>query len=100
ASLLRTLEGLFGISEHLNDAGTAKPMTDLFAVSTVSTSPTPSTSNGNGGAGAGQADGGGLPGTSTTVPAAGIVALMAALLIGTAAASALRNRLSKTRPPG
>ncbi|MGI8607978.1 MAG: alkaline phosphatase family protein, partial [Candidatus Dormibacteria bacterium] len=42
ASLLRTLEGLFGISEHLNDAGTAKPMTDLFAVSTVSTSPTPS----------------------------------------------------------
>ena len=31
ASLLRTLEDLFGISEHLNNAASSTPMTDLFA---------------------------------------------------------------------
>ena len=31
ASLLRTVEDSFGISEHLNNAGTASPMADLFA---------------------------------------------------------------------
>jgi hypothetical protein len=30
-SLLRTLEDMFGISEHLNNAGMASPMADLFA---------------------------------------------------------------------
>jgi hypothetical protein len=34
ASLLRTLEDLFGIGEHLNNAATASPMTDVLAVST------------------------------------------------------------------
>ena len=31
ASLLRTVEDLFGISEHLNNAASSTPMTDLFA---------------------------------------------------------------------
>lgn len=40
ASLLRTLEDLFGISEHLNNAATASPMTDVLA--RVATTPSPS----------------------------------------------------------
>jgi phospholipase C len=34
ASLLRTIEGSLGISEHLNNAATATPMADLFTVAT------------------------------------------------------------------
>jgi phospholipase C len=34
ASLLRTIEDSFGIAEHLNNAGTAAPMADLFTVAT------------------------------------------------------------------
>lgn len=34
ASLLRTIEDSFGIAEHLNNAGTATAMSDLFAPST------------------------------------------------------------------
>jgi hypothetical protein len=29
--MLRTVEDIFGISEHLNNAGTATPMKDLFS---------------------------------------------------------------------
>jgi len=34
ASLLRTIEDSLGIAEHLNNAGTATPMADLFTVAT------------------------------------------------------------------
>lgn len=41
ASLRRTVESLFGISEHLTDTDTATAMTDLFAVTVAAPSPTP-----------------------------------------------------------
>ena len=62
-SLLRTVEDLFGISQHLNNARTAKAMTDLFA--TTSQQPGPGSSTGGSGDVLGGATGEILPTTAT-----------------------------------
>jgi hypothetical protein len=56
-SLLRTIEDAFGISEHLNNAGSTKerPMADLFGPAQDDTGP------GTGGGGSGGTSGGGRP---------------------------------------
>ncbi|HEY8739442.1 MAG TPA: alkaline phosphatase family protein [Candidatus Dormibacteraeota bacterium] len=77
ASLLRTLESLFGISENLNNAGTAAAMVDLFGSSTPASGPTSPGGSSN----ASNSGGGQLPPTAaaafTAVPA--LVALVLAL---------------------
>ena len=94
ASLLRTIEGLFGITEHLNNAATATPMTDLFGVSGATATPTPSA-----GGGTQVAGGGGLPGTTRAIPPTAPIGAGLGLLAASAAAAAfgLRKRLSKPR---
>jgi phospholipase C len=91
-SMLRTVEDLFGISEHLNNAGTATPMKDLF-----STAPTVSQQSQSGPAeavmppaGAVESAQGTLPFTSaggSRAPAGPI-----ALLVSTALAAVLLYR--------
>jgi hypothetical protein len=97
ASLLRTLEGLFGITEHLNNAGTAVPMTNLFGVSAATASPTPTA--GGGGSTAAGGSGGGLPPTSRTprLPLFGSLAILAVLVIGAGVVRSTRSALFKSR---
>jgi hypothetical protein len=93
ASLLRTIEGLFGITEHLNNASGATPMTDLFGVAGASTNPSASAG------GSPVTGGGGLPGTARavapSVPVSASLAFLALALL-TACALGVRKGLSNS----
>ncbi|MEA2683014.1 MAG: hypothetical protein QOK05_1342, partial [Chloroflexota bacterium] len=93
ASLLRTLEDFYGISEYLNNAAGANAMSDLFAASTTSPTSTPVATTTPAAAGAGRT----LPNTNANAvlgvpPGSWLpVALGVALVAG----FGLRDRLAK-----
>ena len=77
--LLRTVEDSFGIGEHLNLAGVAKPMTDVFAAAPAATPSAASTTPGRSAGSAGLPGAGALAATGMpwTVTALGAVLLAA-----------------------
>jgi phospholipase C len=93
ASLLRTLESLFGIDEHLNNAASAVVMKDLFSVSAVTASPAAGASP----AGVSPGPTGQLPATEAgarrpAVLGVGALGALALLLAGAGAWAARRRR--------
>ena len=93
ASLLRTVEDALGISEHINNAGSSVPMTDLF-VDQGDAGPT-ATSEKSAQLGAGTV----LPFTSSATGTTGLPAALSALLLAIAAlVLGYRARKHATRP--
>jgi hypothetical protein len=98
ASLLRTIEDVFGVDEHLNNAGASDPMVDLFTAGTTSPdSPGPGTP-GAGDPTPGANRSGGLPNTTASqTPASPPPAALLAL-VPLAAALGLRSWRRGRRP--
>jgi hypothetical protein len=101
ASLLRTLEDLFGISQHLNNAAVSSDMTDLFTTASSGggdgTGTTGGGSNASSGVNGASASGGGLLNTAAPRAAAVPIAVAAAVLVGLVAAAGRRRRRAGAR---
>ncbi|HEV3231108.1 MAG TPA: alkaline phosphatase family protein [Candidatus Dormibacteraeota bacterium] len=94
ASLLRTIEDSFGISEYLNNAGTATPMADVLAAAAGTTPGAGATPGPVALAGTGNTP---LPGTGRGPAGPGLPAFGLTLVVAAALLGGLRRRQALTR---
>ena len=89
ASLLRTIEDLFGISEHLNNAAAASDMADLFSTAPATSTATPAAGRSGSNAPQSGTPDAGVSGASATNPGLADTGAPGASVAPAAAAAAL-----------